>query len=174
MKFLFLDIDGVLNTGRYQDVLIDSGLQITDNAGALFDPIAVENLHYIIKETSAKIVLTSTWRMDGTEVMRELWRRRQMPSCVYGITPHSITRYVDVDTEDEWSKHSIGSRGMEINEWLHRNTKGANAYAILDDENDFLLYQACHVVLTNPYDGLTKEVADKVIGRLNVPSFRTH
>ena len=70
--------------------------------------------------------------------------------------------------------HSIGSRGMEINEWLHRNTKGANAYAILDDENDFLLYQASHVVLTNPYDGLTKEVADKVIGILNVPSFRTH
>lgn len=97
-----------------------------------------------------------------------------MPSCVYGITPHSITRYVDVDTEDEWSKHSIGSRGMEINEWLHRNTKGANAYVILDDENDFLLYQANHVVLANPYDGLTKEVADKVIGILNVPSFRTH
>ena len=72
MKFLFLDIDGVLNTGRYQESLIGDGLPFTDNDGALFDPIAIENLHYIINETSAKIVLTSTWRMDGINAMREM------------------------------------------------------------------------------------------------------
>lgn len=163
MKFLFLDIDGVLNTGRYQEVLIDSDQHFINEDGALFDPIAIENLRYIVQSTSAKIVLTSTWRMDGIEAMRVMWKRRRMPGNVYGITPHSITRFADVDTRDEWSKHAIGSRGMEIHEWLVRNTKGSNAYVILDDENDFLLYQANHVVLTDPYNGLTKEVANRVM-----------
>lgn len=163
MKYLFLDIDGVLNTGMYQDVLIDSGQQIADDDGALFDPIAIENLRNIIELTSAKIVLTSTWRMDGIEAMRDMWKRRRMPGYVYGITPHSITRFADVDTKNEWSKHAIGSRGMEVNEWLVRNTKGSNAYAILDDENDFLLYQAKHIVLTDSHNGLTKETANRVI-----------
>lgn len=98
MKFLFLDIDGVLNTGCYQESLIGSGQSITDEDGALFDPNAVENLRTIIDETSAKIVLTSTWRMDGIDAMREMWKRRTMPSYVYAITPHSITRFADIDT----------------------------------------------------------------------------
>ena len=163
MKFLFLDIDGVLNTGRYQDILKESGQHFADEDGALFDPIATENLSHIINKTSAKIVLTSTWRMDGIDAMIDLWRRRRMPGYIYGITPHSITMFADIDTQDEWSKHAIGSRGMEIHEWLRRHTKGSNAYAILDDEDDFLLYQAKHVVMTDFYDGLTKEIADKVI-----------
>ena len=89
-----------------------------------------------------------------------------MPSYVYGITPHSITRFADIDTKDEWSKHTIGSRGMEVNEWLHKNSNGTNVYAILDDESDYLLFQAKHIVLTDPFIGITKEIADKVIEAL--------
>jgi hypothetical protein len=163
MKYLFLDIDGVLNTGCYQDLLMKSEQDIIDEDGALFNPIAIENLKYIVEKTSAKIVLTSTWRMDGIEAMREMWERRRMPSYIYGITPHSITRFADIDTHNEWFKHAICSRGMEVNEWLQRNSKGTNAYAIIDDEDDFLFFQAKHVALTNPYDGLTKEIADMVI-----------
>ena len=166
MKYLFLDIDGVLNTGRYQNLLMESGLHFFDDDGALFDPVAIENLKYIVEMTSAKIVLTSTWRMDGIDAMREMWERRRMPSYIYGITPHSLTRFADIDTHNEWSKHAVGSRGMEVNEWLCRNAKVANAYAILDDEDDFLLFQAKHVALTNPYNGLTKEIADMVIQML--------
>ena len=166
MKYLFLDIDGVLNTGRFQDVLADSGQHFADKDGALFDPVAMENLSHIIETTSAMIVLTSTWRMDGIDAMNNLWRRRRMPSYIYGITPHSVTRFVDIDSHDEWSKHVIGSRGMEVNEWLRRNTKGSNAYAILDDEDDFLLFQAKRLVLTNPYTGITKDVANRVINIL--------
>ena len=163
MKYLFLDIDGVLNTGKYQECLIRDGLPFTDDDGALFDPNAIDNLRYIIEKTSAKIVLTSTWRMDGIDAMREMWKRRKMPSYVYSITPHSITRFANIDTKDEWSKHSIGSRGMEVNEWLHRNSNDTNAYAILDDESDYLLHQAKHLVITDSYRGITKEIASKVI-----------
>ena len=36
-KYLFLDIDGVLNTGRYYDYLIDHHLDAFDEDGAIFD-----------------------------------------------------------------------------------------------------------------------------------------
>ena len=163
MKYLFLDIDGVLNTGQYRDALKESGKRFFDDDGALFDPDAVSNLRSIIDKTSAKIVLTSTWRLDGIEAVRDMWKRRRMPSDIMGITPHSITRFADIDTHDEWSKHAIGSRGMEVNEWLRRNAKGSNAYAILDDEDDYLLFQAKHIVLTDPFVGITNEIADRII-----------
>ena len=38
---------------------------------------------------------------------------------------------------------------------------------IVDDEDDFLLHQASHVVLTDPNLGLTKEIANKIINKLN-------
>lgn len=64
----------------------------------------------------------------------------------------------------------MGSRGMEIDEWLRLNTNPkleAFTYAIIDDEDDFLLHQLQHVVLTEPIKGITKDVADKVISILN-------
>jgi hypothetical protein len=60
MNYLFLDIDGVLNTGLYSDYLIENGLFETDADGYLFDPEAVKNLQTIIEETDAKIIITST------------------------------------------------------------------------------------------------------------------
>ena len=43
-RYLFLDIDGVLNTIRYSDYLIDHDEDEIDEDGALFDPEAVNNL----------------------------------------------------------------------------------------------------------------------------------
>lgn len=40
-------------------------------------------------------------------------------------------------------------------------------YVIVDDEDDFLLHQASHVVLTDPNFGLTKETANEIVIKLN-------
>ena len=40
-------------------------------------------------------------------------------------------------------------------------------YVIVDDEDDFLLHQASHVVLTNSNFGLTKIKANEIISKLN-------
>ena len=50
MKIIFLDIDGVLNNYN------------TLGEGANWEPDLVKILNRIIKETKAKIVLSSTWR----------------------------------------------------------------------------------------------------------------
>jgi len=58
MKIIFLDIDGVLN-------VIPQG---RDKYGMIFHPEFVENLKYIIEQTNAKIVISSSWRIDGIGV----------------------------------------------------------------------------------------------------------
>ena len=64
-----------------------------------------------------------------------------------------------------------GTRGLEINEWLHINQNlyqqyMGYSYAIIDDFNDFISSQMPHVALTEPETGLTKEIAGKVISLL--------
>lgn len=52
-KFIFLDIDGPLNTGR-------SDYMNPEKYGPHFDDVAVKNLRHIINETAADIVLSSS------------------------------------------------------------------------------------------------------------------
>ena len=169
-KFLFLDIDGVLNTGQYSKYMIENKLNDFDENGSIFDPNAVDNLRYIIDCTNADVIISSTWRYDGLDKMQKLWKDRNIPGKIVCITPHLIfASFEEVDSKEIWQKRPIGSRGMEIDEWLRLNTNQKLeplTYAILDDEDDFLLHQAEHVVLTDPMKGITREVADKVINIL--------
>ena len=160
MNYLFLDIDGVLNTGRYSDYLVENGLCETDEDGYLFDPEAVDWLQYIIEKTEAKIVITSTWRLDGD--MKALWRNRNLAGEVIGITP-TLLGEKGVGKFRCW----FDNRGMEVDAWLQDHASEPYNYAILDDENDYLETQAEHLVLTDPMTGITVDVAEKVIGMLD-------
>ena len=71
-RYIFLDFDGVLNTMEYQTALQWKGEPRKDEYGSLFDPEAVENLNLIIQNTNAKIVISSSWRLDGIRRMREM------------------------------------------------------------------------------------------------------
>ena len=161
-KYLFLDLDGVLNTGRFSNYLEENNLQQFDEDGAIFDPNAVENLQYIIDKTHAEIILTSTWRYDGLDRMIQLWKNRNLPSVLAGITPDLFPR---------GERRLKGLRGLEIYDWLNYG-RGSDfgvfyTYAIVDDEDDFLEQQLEHLVLTDPMKGITREVANKVISILN-------
>ena len=160
MNYLFLDIDGVLNTGQYSNYLVDNGLCETDADGYLFDPEAVKNLRYIIEKTDAKIIITSTWRLDGD--MQALWYNRKLAGKVVGVTP-TIQKEKGIGKIKIW----YGHKGMEVEEWLNRYATAPYKYAILDDEDDYLETQSNHLVLTDPMTGITKEVADKVISLLD-------
>ena len=156
MNYLFLDIDGVLNTGQYSNYLVDNGLCETDADGYLFDPEAVKNLRYIIEKTDAKIIITSTWRLDGD--MQALLYNRKLAGEVVCVTP-TIQKEKGIGKIKIW----YGHKGMEVEEWLSANAIAPYKYAILDDEDDYLENQSDHLILTDPMTGITKEVADKVI-----------
>ena len=73
-KFLFLDIDGVINTGQYSKYLLKNYLNDFDENGSIFDPNAVDNLRYVIDCTNADVIISSTWRYDGLDKMQKLWK----------------------------------------------------------------------------------------------------
>ena len=158
-NYLFLDIDGVLNTGRYSDYLIENGLCETNADGYLFDPEAVQNLEHIIDATDAKIIITSTWRFDSD--IQALWRNRNLAGEVIGITP-TILREKAIGKINVYYDH----RGMEVEAWLEDNAIDPYKYAILDDVDDYLPHQSEHLILTDPMTGITEDVAEKVISLL--------
>lgn len=122
MKAIFLDIDGVLQPGHFQNrfkhiaeiselaiklneelhngfdyYALAGGDKEKDNTsysnkydiGAVYwdwHPEAVENLHRIIDETGAKIVLSTDWRGRGLEDMRGLLDIKGFGKYVYGAT----------------------------------------------------------------------------------------
>ena len=170
-RYLFLDFDGVLNTMEYQTALQWKGEPRKDMYGSLFDPCAVENLRLIIEHTAAKIVISSSWRLDGINRMREMWAVRGLPGEICGVTPE-LDQVCFKSLEEKSNSISVipyGTRGLEVNEWLRTNPDRCNtgySYAILDDFDDFISSQMPHVVLTESETGLTKELAAKVIALL--------
>ena len=156
MKVIFLDIDGVLNHEKHYKWLIE-----TDEPTPLqqvypyseFNPESCKILNRIIDETDAKIVLSSSWRLDGINRMNSLFKHFGLPR-IYDITPSLCGRFGSL------------CRGKEIDKWLsehHEVTK----YVILDDDTDMEEYQLPFFIKTDPYkDGLNNDIANKVINIL--------
>ena len=171
-RYLFLDIDGVLNTIRYSNYLIDHDEDDTDENGALFDPEAVENLAEIIKYIQdVKIIISSTWRFKGWDWMNRLWEKRQLPGKIYSFTPGlEYTRFVDIIHQKySESVYPYGTRGLEVGEWLRLYASQNSMqykYVILDDCDDFPSFYQEHIVLTDPIMGITKEIVAKCIESL--------
>ena len=171
-RYLFLDIDGVLNTIRYSNYLIDHDEDDTDENGALFDPEAVENLAEIIKYIQdVKIIISSTWRFKGWDWMNRLWEKRQLPGKIYSFTPGlEFTRFVDIIHQKySESVYPYGTRGLEVGEWLRLYASQNSMqykYVILDDCDDFPSFYQEHIVLTDPIMGITKEIVAKCIESL--------
>jgi len=161
MKVIFLDIDGVLNVY----------CQGRDEYGCTFHKHFEDNLRWIIEETGAKIVISSTWRRDGLDVMQNLWRHRNLPGEVIDITPTEV----DVVEYGTCEFYDLVDRGHEIQQWI--NDHDIVNYVIIDDDNDMLPSQRGNFVRTaNNKDhsdcvdigyGLTRKCSEKVIEILN-------
>lgn len=161
VNIIFLDIDGVLN-------VIPQG---RDEFGSLFHQEFMDNLKWIIDETNAKIVISSSWRHDGLKTMQEMWKKRGIAGEVIDVTPTRSSNY----------KETIGlpfherlERGFEIQDWLYNNKY--DRYVIIDDDDDMLESQMSNFVKTSEnFDhpdmvdwgyGLTKKCAEQAINIL--------
>ena len=167
-KIIFLDFDGVLNTEYYQNYLMYQGKPWRDEYGALFDPKCVRWLKRIIDETEADIVIESSWKYLGLVAMQELWEERDLPGKVIGITDsYASDKWLLNANLDDIDPAMGHCKGIEIASWLADNTRNGVNYVIIDDEYVCLESQVCYFVLTNPHDGITKDIADRVIAILN-------
>lgn len=153
MKVLFLDIDGVLNHENHYKWLME-----TDEPTPLqrvypyseFNPVSCQILNKIIEETGCKIVLSSSWRLDGIHRMNILFKHFGLPQ-IHDITPSLCERFGSL------------CRGKEIDKWLSEHSE-VTKYVIVDDDSDMEEHQLPYFVKTNPYgSGLDNEVANKII-----------
>ena len=168
IKIIFLDIDGVLNTENYNLVLKRKGKICQDEYGALFDPNAVKQLKRIIDATNADIVVESSWKYHGLDAMKELWEVRNLPGRVIDITPSSVSdEYLSNVNLDNLDASMLHCKGLEISSWLSEKGQSNTRYVIIDDEYVVLESQSSNFILTNPYEGITEEQANKIISILN-------
>lgn len=167
-KIIFLDFDGVLNTEHYQNLLYYQGKTGSDKYGTLFNPEAVEQLKRIIDATHAEIVIESSWKCLGLNFLREMWEARIMPGWIIGITPAAAgdSWLLSVDL-NETDPATAPCKGLEIASWLSDHATRSTRYVIIDDEFVILEAQRKHFLMTDSYNGITEELANRAIAILN-------
>jgi len=149
MNIIFLDIDGVLNSQLYHEST-EAKLPQTREESDLqdIDPKAISFLNDLIKETDAKIVITSTWRKSHSdEVLQALFEKKGFIGKIIGHTP---------------ILGESNLRGNEILSWIKSNElilgqryHVFNTYVIFDDDSDMLYWQRNNFILIDGYVGLT-------------------
>lgn len=115
MKIIFLDIDGVLNSHRYDVSKGDSEGNIDGSRLAL--------LRRLIDTVKAKIVLTSSWRCHWDpkgECSDEIGKQLEEIFLQYGISLYDKTPEINND------------RTKEIRAWLLSHTD-IDGFVIFDD-----------------------------------------
>lgn len=150
-KFIFLDFDGPLNTGRGE-------FMNPDRYGHHFDDMAVRNLRRIIDKTGAQIVVSYSWRHLGLERIREVWTSWGLPGEIVGCTP------------GVWGDGRIfDTRGEEIQQWLAENVDDDFAYVVIDDMSDSeaIEGQEDYWIEVDPHCGISYDDADYAIKVLN-------
>ena len=103
MKIIFLDIDGVLNGQEFME-----SIDFSDNTfpeqefwSTQIDPDAVKILNELIQKSSAKVVISSSWRLGHSpEEMAEILETKGFVGEVIGETPvmRGFTRGEEIQT----------------------------------------------------------------------------
>lgn len=68
---------------------------------------------------------------------------------------------------DDFCNKMHHCKGLEISSWLSEKGLPNTRYVIIDDEYVVLDSLLSNFILTNPYEGLTEEQANKAISILN-------
>ncbi len=152
---LFLDFDGTMiptTFSAFYEQLnrLNRDIPTGDGYGEFFAPHCVAGLQRIVRAQYVDIVVTSKWKMDmNLERLQQMWRHRQYPGIIVGVTPNLP-----------------GSRGDEIKAWLDEHP--VDGYAILDDMGPsmFLPEQLGRLVVCEDHLGLTMVEAQRVLERL--------
>jgi len=154
MKIIFLDIDGVLNSDRFYRERAKSK-QNHIRYLSEFDPECIELLNEIVKQTGAKIVVSSTWKALGVDKLKEIFRLVKFKGEIIDITP---------------SLHYDGMvRGNEIHLWMEKNKEiigcdywAYKDYVILDDDSDMLYWHRNNFILVDRFIGITPQTVFQI------------
>lgn len=168
-NYIFLDIDGVLNS---EHTLDESCENMGQKMASIISDQLVKNLSYLVEKTDAKIILSSSWRTyfgDNINDPRNIFAMFLIHSLnKYNLKLHDMTPYPK-------GPHS-SERGLEIKTYVEQNN--ITDYVVIDDEqfSDFKTHlDMSRFIQTNFGDetttieneGLNIKVAEKAIEILN-------
>lgn len=152
MKVIFLDIDGVLNGRRSFSPLFPCEPLVCG-----LEQKKIDRLRTIVQKTGARLVLSSTWRIEFDSNM--------IPSSSIGQALSDLFQSNEIPLYSRTSSQSISSRAYEVQEWLDEHPN-VSSFLIIDD-NDFgwgnLLPRWLRI---NPAIGLTQKDAKIAIRML--------
>lgn len=151
---IFLDIDGVLNSDSH-DYLGENWPE------CCYDPNMCAKLRYVLDQTGAKIVLSSTWREEDY-----LWQRMPVIFAEWGVGHAPIDKTTSDNlvlprklSDYTWSERN---RAAQILKWVDENKP--TTWIAIDDLA--LTLPDEHFVRTHPNMGLTKEKAQEALDKL--------
>lgn len=155
IKVIFLDIDGVLNSRKY-----DRTRDYAQNTN--IDETRLPLLKEIVAETGAKLVLSSTWREHWSENPKDCDESgAYLNACFakFGLKIYGKTPIFERNT----------LRKDEIEAWLRTTGEEIESFAIIDDCSFGWDNLADRLVKTSAYVwfGLEKEHVQKAISLLN-------
>ena len=154
MKVIFLDVDGVLNCATTKE-------RICGYIGV--EQKKIEVIRDIIDATGAKIVLSSTWRLnfiwsrEGKSVNLKAFNYlveelRKQNLEIFDVTPHH---------RDSW-------RGREIHDWIDNCGHDIESYVVIDDSiHDISTECKGHVVQTSWSTGIKPGAVKMAVAILN-------
>ncbi len=144
MKIIFLDIDGVLNYSKL------SADDVIRTPSGTLSKRAISLLNKLTDDSGAKIVISSTWRLDPSNSAKQSLILAGVTGDIISTTPNGCSMCI---------------RGNEIRQWLVGNRAIINCYAsdfkdyvILDDDSDMLYWQRNNFVLVDSSVGLTQNI----------------
>lgn len=155
---IFLDIDGVMNSGR--------SMRANKGKSLPFDKEAVRALERILAETNARIVVSSTWRFNRTvDQLNEIMESHRLPGWVVDVTPTHLDETDAITSKSGVKLYRAEARGTEICAYLRANPDAAN-YVVIDDDSDMDGVDETRFFQTDFEQGLTLAMAEDVIKRI--------
>lgn len=142
--YIFLDVDGVLNTqADWKNRMYSLNPKCVDAFNMLLD-----------KLDNPKIVLSSTWRNGIT---RDGSKAAHIKDLMKALSKAGISEI------DRTATAPDGSRSKEIDYYLRRHT--ADSYIILDDDKDLfeLKEKTPRLYLTDPRTGIVKKDVSNIL-----------
>ena len=104
MRIIFLDVDGVLNSNKTTR-RIDNFLFVSVSK--------VKLLAEVVERTGARIVLSSSWRIQDSTVARELFLRLRKELLRYNIPIYSMTPIFEKKSREEEIKNWLLGKEVE-------------------------------------------------------------
>ena len=162
MNICLLDIDGVL-------LPFGEGVEpySSSSSSSLFPRRLLANLELIVRETGAKIVISSTWRCVP-EALDDIIACFEAHGGA--LSKCTQSHYTQIMTTDP-AKHDV--RQWEIVDWIQtiapREQLEINNWVALDDDvsvrdnRRFASICQSHYVITESHEGLTEEKAEEAI-----------